>query len=150
MIILVLRRQRQHPGAAGQEQAGQLLHLAARIVERHQQVMGRNDRDIFPLDRLFGERLEHRNGFVARRQGQQRVAPRIERAFDNELDIAGDRSHHLGGIIEIPPFEHGFVLLGEIVHVKIVQCVFEFAHISFRWCCSRASNESCGRNKGET
>ena len=57
MIVVIFRGDRKDPGTARQKQLRQGLHMAARVVDRNQIVMGRDDRDMFPLDLLFGQCL---------------------------------------------------------------------------------------------
>ena len=60
------------------------------VRHRHQPVVGRQDRHALPGDILFEQFFEHRLRRRSARKGDDGAAPRIERAFDDEGDVARD------------------------------------------------------------
>ncbi len=104
LVIVDPGRDREHPSAGFQEGLGDRADVALLAVERNQPIVGRDDRDLLPRKarlRQLGVDGQRRG---PPRKRDQRTAPRIERALDDEADVPGDCLGQLFQRLIVPPF----------------------------------------------
>ena len=95
---------RDHARPRRQEGLRDTTDVAALVVHRNEPLVGGDDRDLLPGQLLGGQRLVDRPGRASARKRDQRRSARVESAFDDEGDIAGDRIRHLVRAVIFPPF----------------------------------------------
>ena len=73
------------------------------IVHRHQPLVGRDDGHFLPRQVGLGELGENRPRGRAAGQSDQRTAARVDRAFDDEADVARRRAAAISSALVIDP-----------------------------------------------
>ncbi len=130
--------QRDDPRALGQEDLGETGHVRQRIAHRHDAVVGGDDRHPLPVEFGLDQPVVDRGGGAATGQRDHRRAARVDRRFDDELDVAGQRVGKFGGFVIFPPFDlgHSAIPCGCPFRSSLSRTGSRRTHLDFARCCS--------------
>ena len=88
-----------------QEYLGEHRDIGKRIANRNEAIISGDDRDTFPTQRRFSELFQYGTRRVSAGKGNQRLSAGIERAFNDEGDIADNTVDKLLDRIKFPPLD---------------------------------------------